>query len=129
VLVRPLEKADEEEIRRLDPERANPAAVSFFARTGHSFVAEEDGRPRGFVYAQPVWQGDRAVVLASALVASDEETERALLAALVKSARDAAAHEVALAVPGYEPPSGLGFSPAERVYRQRLRPVGVELER
>ncbi len=102
--VRPLTQEDgarlaELEAAALKPhqrERTNPAAIAFFARSGHSFVAEEAGTPLGFVLAQPLWQGDRATVLATRLVAKTPEVKEALLAALTKSAYDAGAYEVAV---------------------------------
>jgi len=87
--------------RRLLPDRpesfyrCNPQALRHFARSGHSFVAAEDGL-HGFVLAQPVWQGDRATVLVTRIAADSDETCVGLLRALVKSAYDANAYEVAL---------------------------------
>ena len=81
--------------------RANLAALRFYARSGHSFVASDDQEPRGFVLAQAVWQGDRATVLATRIAAESAEVYGGLLRALVKSAYDANAYEVALlAEPG-----------------------------
>ena len=81
------------------PERASLAALRHFARSGHSFVAEtRQGEVRGFVLAQAIWQGDWATVLVSRILATDEATYEALLRALVKSAHDAGAYEVALFV-------------------------------
>jgi len=131
VIVRPLTQEDgpalaDFEARRL-PEgrtgRTGPAALGFFARSGHSFVAEEDGL-RGFVLAQPLWQGDRATVLATRLLADGPETARALLAALTKSAHDAAAYEVALLAdpesPLAEAARAQGFVAGPRLYARVL---------
>ena len=84
--------------------RANLAALRFYARSGHSFAASDGERPHGFVLAQAVWQGDRATVLATRIVAEAAEVYGGLLRALVKSAYDANAYEVALlAEPGANP--------------------------
>ncbi len=103
----PLEKLE----RRLAPERskhgyrATPASLRYYSRTRHSFVAEEDGELHGFLLAQAVWQGDRATVLVTRALADDPETLEGLLRALVKSAYDAAAYEVALLVDPEEDPT------------------------
>ncbi|HWG85567.1 MAG TPA: DUF1999 family protein, partial [Deinococcales bacterium] len=55
--------------------RTTVPSLLFFARSGHSFVATSrpgrDGTSAlyGYVLAQAVWQGDRAVVLVAALAA------------------------------------------------------------
>ncbi len=103
MIVRPLSQDDGPrltafEARWLPPgrtPRSGDAALRFFARSGHSFVAEEDG-VRGFVLAQALWQGDRATVIASRLLADGPDALLALLRALEKSAYDAGAYEVAL---------------------------------
>ncbi len=88
--------------RRVFPERPpsfyriKRATLSFFARSGHSFAAEEEGAVRGFALAQAVWQGDRATVLATRIAADSYEVYRGLLRVLLKSAYDANAYEVAL---------------------------------
>jgi len=77
--VRPITPDDEPALAALEARllarhqtpRTGPAALRFFARTGHSFVAEEGGRARGFVLAQPLWQGDRATVFVTRLLADD----------------------------------------------------------
>lgn len=76
--------------------RANPTALRYYARSGHSFVAVEEEGHRGFVLAQAVWQGDRATVLATRIAAADAAAYSGLLRALLKSAYDANAYEVAL---------------------------------
>ena len=38
-------------------------ALKFYERSEHSFVAEEGDTLAGFILAQPVWQGDRPLVL------------------------------------------------------------------
>lgn len=77
------------------------AALKFYERTGHSFVAERDEGVRGVALAQSVWQGDRPTVLVRAVVvdptldAAEAEAVRAgLLHAVVKSAYDTAVYEV-----------------------------------
>ncbi|GEM89726.1 DUF1999 family protein [Oceanithermus desulfurans] len=96
--------------RRVFPDRPDafyrtaPAALRFYARSGHSFVASGGDRILGFVLAQAVWQGDRATVLATRIAAESTEVYAGLLRALVKSAYDANAYEVALlAEPGERP--------------------------
>ncbi len=136
--VRPLTPDDEPglyelETRLLKPHqtpRAQSAALRFFARSGHSFVAEEKGRPLGFVLAQPVWQGDRATVLVSRLVAENEETHLALLAALLKSAYDAAAYEVAYPAEDEAATlvAELGFAPGPRLFVRALGSRGARGE-
>ncbi len=79
--------------------RCNPQALRYFTRSGHSFVAVEDGL-HGFVLAQPVWQGDRATILVSRIAAASDEACSGLLRTLVKSAYDANAYEVALLAGG-----------------------------
>jgi len=104
-----LEEPDFDELaaleRRLLPDRpehfyrCNPQALRYFARSGHSFVAVEDGL-HGFVLAQPVWQGDRATILVSRVAAASDEACAGLMRTLVKSAYDANAYEVALLAGG-----------------------------
>lgn len=87
-------------------------ATSFFARTGHAFVAEEHGTPRGVALAQAVWDGTRPTVRIGTLTAvardaDDADPERpsqvdvraALLEAVTKSAYDAAVYDLAIEAP------------------------------
>ena len=74
------------------------ASLGFFARTGHAFVAESDGRPQGVVLAQAVWDGVRPTVRVSRLIGSPE-ARRVLAEAVVKSAYDAAVYDLAAEVP------------------------------
>ena len=76
--------------------RCRPPALRFFARSSHSFVADEEGVLHGFVLAQAVWQGDRATVLVSRIGAKSSDVYLGLLRALLKSAYDANAYEAAL---------------------------------
>ena len=81
--------------------RSSLAALRFFERSEHSFVAEDEGRLVGAIFAQSVWQGDRPTVLVSrVLIAPDapEETARGLLRVCAKSAYDTAVYEVHLPV-------------------------------
>ncbi|MFC4639568.1 DUF1999 domain-containing protein [Deinococcus hohokamensis] len=73
------------------------AALKFYERSEHSFVADQDGTLQGFVFAQPVWQGDRPIVLLRTLTlapGAPEDTAAGLLHAVVKSAYDSAVYEV-----------------------------------
>jgi hypothetical protein len=83
--------------------RSSTAALRFFARSEHSFVAVNDEQHTmyGFVLAQSVWQGDQPIVWISSLTTSSdapEETLPGLLHACVKSAYDTAVYEVHWAV-------------------------------
>ena len=78
--------------------RCQPAALRFFARSNHSFVAADETGLHGFVLAQAVWQGDRATVLVTRIAAGSGAVYAGLLKALLKSAYDANAYEVALLV-------------------------------
>ncbi|WCM39298.1 DUF1999 family protein [Thermus antranikianii] len=71
-------------------------AVRFFARTGHSFLAEEGEEPMGFALAQAVWQGETTTVLVTRVEGRNQTVLEGLLAAVVKSAYDAGVYEVAL---------------------------------
>ncbi|MER3445102.1 MAG: DUF1999 domain-containing protein [Meiothermus sp.] len=99
--------------------RCTPAALRFFARSGHSFVAQDGPRVVGVVLAQAVWQGDQVTVLITRLLSSSDEATRALLGAVVKSAYDAGVYEVAMHVdPANEP-----LSRALEDYGFRLGPL------
>lgn len=78
--------------------RTSEAALKFFERSEHSFVAAKGGELRGLLLAQSVWQGDKPIVLVSLLLGSDEARE-GLLRACVKSAYDTAVYELHLCVP------------------------------
>jgi hypothetical protein len=105
--LRPVAVDDLAELQQLDAAYAREmgvepaveaASLGFFARTGHAFVAEAGGRPRGVVLAQAVWDGVRPTVRVSRLVGSPE-ARRALAEAVVKSAYDAAVYDLAAEVP------------------------------
>ncbi|GHF57137.1 hypothetical protein HNQ07_003748 [Deinococcus metalli] len=73
------------------------AALKFYERSEHSFVAEDDSGLRGFVFAQHVWQGDRPIVLIRTVsLAPDapDGTAGGLFQAVVKSAYDSAVYEL-----------------------------------
>ncbi len=87
--------------------RTSLAALKFFERSEHSFVATDGGETlRGALLAQAVWQGDRPVVLVVQVLLSAEdagnagasdsgaEVAQGLLHACVKSAYDSAVYEV-----------------------------------
>lgn len=69
-------------------------ALQFYARTGHSFVADNGHQISGFALAQSVWQGDRPIVLIRVILADDQQAREGLLRAVVKSAYDTAVYEV-----------------------------------
>jgi hypothetical protein len=129
--VRPLSEADQPALERLEQDlrpddekpRTNAAALRFFARSGHSFVAEDEHGVQGFVLAQPLWQGDRATVLVTRLIARAHALGP-LLKALEKSAYDAAAYELALPADEGTPLAGAalnaGYYPGPRLFAKRL---------
>lgn len=85
----------------LEP-RCGPASLRFFARTGHAFVAVGASGVRGFVLAQPVFDGERATVVAHRLASpppGDADALRALLRALTKSAYDAGIYDLRIDLP------------------------------
>lgn len=73
------------------------AALKFYERSEHSFVADDGEEIRGFLFAQSVWQGDRPIVLVRTVTVAPETSDdvvRGLLHAAVKSAYDCAVYEV-----------------------------------
>lgn len=105
--LRPVAVDDLAELRPLDVAYAHEmgvapaveaAALGFFARSGHAFVAEAGGRLHGAVLAQAVWDGVRPTVRVSRLIGSSE-ARRVLAEAVVKSAYDAAVYDLAAEVP------------------------------
>jgi hypothetical protein len=107
VTLHALEPDDEAALGALDAAYAeaygvepliSAAAVSFFARSGHAFVAREGGTVLGFVLAQAVWGGARPTLQTPRLI-GPRAVREALLAALVKSAYDAAVLDLTVAVP------------------------------
>jgi len=78
------------------------ASVSFYLRTGHSFVAMLEGEAVGFVLAQAVWNGTRPTITINCLAVDDVHAEvarEALLNAVVKSAYDAAVYDLVAYLP------------------------------
>lgn len=104
VRVRPLETDDADAVRaldRADADRtgrepvADRGALSFYARSGHAFVAENEQGLLGFVLAQAVWDGRRPTVQLQVLATDGHAAARAaLLEALTKSAYDAAVYDL-----------------------------------
>lgn len=106
VHARPIEDEDGEALGGIDlaaSERAgqepmlSAGALSFYARSGHAFVAIRDGRPCGFALAQAVWDGRRPTLRLRPLAvadAADDEARAALLEAVTKSAYDAAVYDL-----------------------------------
>lgn len=81
--------------------RTSLAALRFFERSEHSFVADDDGKVVGALFAQSVWQGDRPTVLISRVWTAQgapQGTAAGLLKACSKSAYDTAVYEVHLPV-------------------------------
>ena len=73
------------------------AALKFYERSEHSFVADDGAGIQGFILAQSVWQGDRPIVLVRAVAVRPGvggSVVRGLLHATVKSAYDTAVYEV-----------------------------------
>lgn len=114
--VRPVTEDDLEALATIDAGYASThtveaivsaASTRFFARSGHSFVAERvDTKGNeacvGFVFAHAVWRGDRAAVQTARLaVAEDAGTgpAEALVAALTKSAYDSGVYDLTVAPP------------------------------
>lgn len=111
VRVRPLDVDDLDEVRSVDaaaartgvrPPVATRGSISFYARTGHAFVAEDAGGVRGFALAQAVWDGTRPTVRLGTLAvaqSSDAEARAALLEAVTKSGYDAAVYDLTCEIP------------------------------
>ncbi|WP_018111142.1 DUF1999 family protein [Thermus igniterrae] len=94
---RPFSELDIERLNQVAGNRPlSLGAVRHFARTGHSFLAEEGETPLGFALAQAVWQGEATTVLVTRLEGRNKEVLEGLLQAVVKSAYDAGVYEVAL---------------------------------
>lgn len=94
---RPFSELDLERLNQVAGNRPlSLGAVRHFARTGHSFLAEEGEAPVGFALAQAVWQGEATTVLVTRIEGTSQAVLEGLLAAVVKSAYDAGIYEVAL---------------------------------
>ncbi|AWN22440.1 DUF1999 domain-containing protein [Deinococcus irradiatisoli] len=77
--------------------RTSLGALKFFERSEHSFLAEDERGVQGLILAQPVWQGDRPIVLVVQTLLSagaGPEAAAGLLHACIKSAYDTAVYEV-----------------------------------
>ena len=114
VRVRPLDVDDAASIEAVDRDHAarlgrdpvaTRGALSFYARTGHAFVAEDDGGLRGFALAQAVWDGTRPTVQLQTLATAegDAAAREALLEAVTKSAYDAAVYDLVARAPEADP--------------------------
>ncbi len=107
VRIRPLEPTDHEPLKPLDaalggPVRLTRAAASFYARSGHAFVAEGEGGPCGLALAQAVWDGTRGtlrIVRLGAVPPDAAAVRAALLDAVTKSAYDAAVYDLTIEAP------------------------------
>ena len=107
-VVRAITTADLPQVERLDEAYASSrglerlvdaGAVSFYERTGHSFVLARGGDGLdGFVLAQAVWNGRRPEVQLRRLVGSDD-ARLALLEAVVKSAYDSGVYDLLALLP------------------------------
>ncbi|AFV76314.1 Protein of unknown function (DUF1999) [Thermus oshimai JL-2] len=94
---RPFSELDLEALNRVAGDRPlSRGAVRHFARTGHSFLAEEGEEPLGFALAQALWQGEATTVLVTRIEGQNARVLEDLLGAVVKSAYDAGVYEVAL---------------------------------
>ncbi len=142
VRLRPVETSDLEALVELDASYArrtgsaiavdqsalNQSALNHYSRSGHSFVASRESwrRPCGFLLAHASWDGSRAVVGCSRLVAEGDDPHvlERLLEALVKSAYDAGAYDLAVDLPEGDAPgrkvvvtSGFSLRPLRRYER------------
>lgn len=113
VRVRPLQTDDGDAVEALDRRHAerigrepvaDRGALSFYARSGHAFVAEDATGVRGFALAQAVWDGRRPTVQLQVLASDgDAAVHAALLEAVTKSAYDAAVYDLIARAPDGEP--------------------------
>lgn len=111
VRVRPIDVDDLAALEPIDVAAAARAgreptvtrgSLSFYARSGHAFVAEDARGARGFALAQAVWDGRRPTVRLQTLAVADDgdrETRSGLLEAVTKSAYDAAVYDLVAALP------------------------------
>lgn len=106
--VRAVESSDGALLEMLDAAHAGRHGVetaigvgsaSYHARTGHSFVAEDDGEAQGFVLASAIWTGGRPTLRMERLAGSDPGVLKALVDALVKSAYDAGVYDLLAEIP------------------------------
>lgn len=125
--LRPVEVDDLDALTPLDAAYAaahdvapavTAAALAFYARSGHAFVAGPPAAPRGFVLAHAVWDGARPTVRIARLVAGSDDPAvlRALLEAVVKSAYDAAVYDLVADVPAAD---GAAVAALDAPWRER----------
>ncbi len=86
--------------------RTSEAALKFYERSEHSFVAQDhtgDDQILGAIFAQSIWQGDKPCVWVSRLwvlnSSLSDKVGEGLLRACSKSAYDTAVYEVHLSLP------------------------------
>lgn len=80
-------------------EIVDEGSISFYARSGHAFVLEEDGVVLGFLLGQAVWDGRRPKVLVRRVVSVTVRGQEALLEAVTKSAYDSGVYDVVVEQP------------------------------
>jgi hypothetical protein len=106
-----------------------PAALAFYARSGHAFVAGPVAVPAGFVLAHAIWDGARPTVAIARLVAApaaEGAVHRALVEAVVKSAYDAAVYDLTIDLPASDAAAAAAFAEPwrERPVRRFERVLG-----
>ena len=93
-----LESVEKAYTESLETEPAlSLSSLTFYARSGHSFVAMKDKEVTGFVLAHAVWNGTRPAVYVNHLAVTDLQdggSREALLEAVTKSAYDAAVYDI-----------------------------------
>lgn len=115
VLVRPISVDDFEALAPIDQAFAEMfgleaamtrSSLNFYARSGHAFVSVENAETTGFVLAQSVWNGTKAVVYTYRLAVKDLKntgnglaSREALTEAVIKSAYDAAVYDLRVLQP------------------------------
>lgn len=104
VRIRPLDVSDLEALGGFGDGAPGRGAVAFYARTGHAFVAEDDGGTAGFALAAAVWDGERPTVRLARLALraggeGGDGVRAALLEAVTKSAYDAAVYDLVAEIP------------------------------
>lgn len=135
LLVRPLTAEDLDVLLPLDrsysqetgcEETVTAASLSFYERSGHSFLLEEEGEVAGFLLGQAVWDGRRPTVSVRRSVARSERGRKALLEAVTKSSYDAGVYDIVVEQPaddteGESALSACGYSPLRtRLYARVL---------
>ncbi|MDF1523714.1 MAG: DUF1999 family protein [Trueperaceae bacterium] len=110
------------------------AALAFYARSGHAFVAGPVAAPAGFVLAHAIWDGARpTVAIARVVVAAgaDGAVHRALVEAVVKSAYDAAVYDLTVDLPASDGAAAAAFAEPwrERPVRRFERVLGTRSSR